>query len=371
MIKKCILLTTVSLLTIASLAEAVAMEAQHIYCVILAGGSGERLWPLSRQHKPKQLLEVGEKQTLLDQAIDRVQMLVPRENIWVCTTQKHAPTIEALCGNRLGRIIAEPGARNTGPAILLSCFEIAQKDPEAVVVFLPADPFIPPRDNRKFAAFLEHAIDFTGAHDNIALLGVQPTFAATGYGYIEFSPSSKDSAPYKVLKFHEKPSQEKAQQYLSSGSFLWNIGIFCGRASVFINEFKHLASAMYEGVLGFVLGDKSYDDVPSDSIDYAIMEKSTRVSVLPVNFSWCDVGNIEVFLTIKNEYGSLDAQRVVQVDAHNNLVDVPDKVVALIGVDDLCVVQTESALLITKRSEAEKVRAVVKQMKHKKLEAYL
>ncbi|MCX5922361.1 MAG: mannose-1-phosphate guanylyltransferase [Candidatus Dependentiae bacterium] len=346
-------------------------NAQHVYCVILAGGVGERLWPLSRQSKPKQLLAVGQTETLLEQSIDRVRSIVPQKNIRVCTTQQHTQGVADLVGDSIGNIIIEPGSRNTGPAILLSCCEIYEKDPQAVIVFLPADPFIPTKDTHIFSQFLEHAIDFVTHNDRIALFGAKPTYAATGYGYIEFDDMVQGQSPFPVKKFHEKPSLARAQEYIQSKTMLWNIGMFCAKASVFIDEFKQLASEMYDGVVSYRAGSTSYDAIKSDSIDYAVMEKSSRVSVLPVDFSWCDVGNIEIFLSIKNVCGGLNVSNVFETESHNNLVDVPNKLVALIGVDDLCIVETDHVLLITKRDEAEKVRAIVKQLKQKELTEYL
>lgn len=344
----------------------------HFYCVILAGGSGERLWPLSRQHKPKQLLAVGEEQTLLDQAISRVSSLVFKENIWVSTTQAHAANIQAAVGNRVGRVFAEPGSRNTGPAILLSCMEIAKRDPQAIIAFLPADPFIPSKDTAKFVAFLEHAIDFAMHNDTITLLGVKPTYPATGFGYIEFEKQKNSTqTPMHVKKFHEKPSLQSAEQYLKAGTMLWNVSIFCGKVSMFLDEFKLHAPEMFNDVQNFLAGQITYDAVKSDSIDYAVMEKSKRVSVLPVDFAWCDVGNIEIFLSIKDQYDGLKKDTVLTTESKNNLVDVPNKLVALIGVNDLCIVETDQVLLITKRDEAEKVRAIVKALKQGAFKEYL
>lgn len=344
-------------------------SSRTIYCVILAGGSGERLWPLSRPFKPKQLLEVGEQKTLLEQAIERLKPIAKQDTTWICTTSQHAASIKNLTSNTVGHIVIEPGARNTGPAILLSCLEIYDKDPEALVLFLPADPFIPPHDYTLFAAYLDHAFDFVSQEDRIALLGVKPTFAATGYGYIEFEKSQ--SAPYPVLKFHEKPSKVVAEQYLASSTMLWNIGMFCAKVSVFIDEFKQLAPAMYEGVVGYRAGLNPYNSIISDSVDYAIMEKSKKISVLPVDFSWCDVGNIEIFLSIKEQYGALSNKKLLEVESNNNLIDVPDKLVALIGVQDLCIVQTDQVLLVTKREDAEKVRTIVKMLKQGAFKEYL
>jgi len=342
----------------------------HVYCVILAGGVGERLWPLSRQSNPKQLLEVHGNKTLLDQAIDRVELLVPRENILISTTQFHQQKMKDLFGNRIGGIIVEPGLRNTGPAILLSCLQLYEKDKDATIVFLPADPFIPQKDNDKFAQFVEHAIDFSNQHSQITLLGVKPTFAATGYGYIEFDSAAIEQ-PSMVKKFHEKPNRDVAQTYFDSGSMLWNIGIFCAKASVFLDQYKSLAPKMFSEVMDYRAGLMDYNHVQSDSIDYAIMEKSNQVSVLPVDFSWCDVGDIEVFLTIKDNSGSLQNNGIIQTAAKNNLVNVPNKLVALIGVDDLCIVETDEVLLITKREDAQKVRDIVKQIKKDGLNNYL
>lgn len=343
---------------------------QDLYCVILAGGNGERLWPLSRQDYPKQFLSVVGQESLLDQAIARVVPIVPREHIWVSTTEHHAPKIKALVGDKIGRIVVEPGSRNTGPAILLSCFEIYKQNPDAVVVFVPADPFIPEKDSAKFVHFLEHAIDFVRTKNRISLLGVEPTYAATGYGYIEFDRQSSPLAPYVVSKFHEKPNPETAQRYCDAGNMLWNIGMFCGRVSLFMQEFKVHARDMYDGVIAYLAGVIPYADVISDSVDYAIMEKSERVSVLPVDFSWCDVGNLEIFLTLKAQCKSLP-ENVITIEAQNNLVDVPDQLVALVGVDDLCVVKTGDVLLITKRREAEQVKKVVQTLKRRQDNSYL
>jgi mannose-1-phosphate guanylyltransferase len=344
----------------------VGIKMSNVYCVILAGGSGERLWPLSRQSKPKQLLTVKGNETLLDQAINRVQDKTAQRHVWVSTTQQHKLAIEAAVGHRVECVLAEPSARNTAPAIVLCCLKIYRKDPTAVIVFLPADPYIPTIDNVKFSGFLDHALDFVQHHDVITLLGVRPTYPATGYGYIEFDDQS-NQVPYLVKNFKEKPSINLAQRYIESGKMLWNIGMFCGKVTTFIDEFKHYSPDIYEGVEGFLDGKNSFSIVRSESIDYAIMEKSKNVTVLPVDFNWCDVGNVEVFLSLKNS----DTSNVLSVDAKNNLVDAPGKMVALVGVQDLCVVDTGEVLLITRRSESEKVKAIVKQLQQSTYTSYL
>lgn len=348
-----------------------SMMTDNVYMVIMAGGNGTRLWPLSREANPKQCLALPDE-TLLEQAIGRAECLVGRDRILVSTTKQHENKIRTLVGDRVGRIIVEPGSRNTGPAILLSCMEIYAQDPNAVIVFLPSDPFIPKRDWPKFSSFLEHAIDHAHKHDDIVLLGVEPTYPATGYGYIEYDPqqAAQKDAPYKVTRFREKPSQEVAQQYIEQGNKLWNISIFCAQASTFVREFQQEAPEMFDGVKKYIEKKDTYEHVLSDSIDYALIERSKHVSVMPVDFSWCDVGNIEVFLSLKQQYNTLDAN-FIGVDARNNLVDVPGKLVALVGVDDLCVVEVDDALLITKRKAAENVRGIVKLLKQGRYKQHL
>ncbi len=349
--------------------NAVQHDCSHLYVVILAGGNGERLWPLSRQDRPKQLLCVGDK-TLLEQAIDRAMLLVPAERIWVSTTVQHKESIEHLVHDSIGGIIIEPSSRNTGPAILLSCLSIYERDPEARIIFVPADPFISVHEYAKYTGFLDHAIDFINRNKNLLLLGVKPTYPATGYGYIEFDVEQSDdgNAPFKVSHFHEKPSVAVAQRYIESGNNLWNICTFCGQVSVFLEEFKRLAPTMFERVTAYRNGQESYESVPADSIDYAIMEKSNNVWVLPVDFAWCDVGNIEIFLSFDQTEHDVP---IVTVDSHNNMVHASDKLVALVGVDNLCVVQTDDALLIAKRDKTEQVKEVVHYLKRNEYHEYL
>lgn len=344
---------------------------QHVYCVILAGGNGERLWPLSRSQLPKQLLAVGGERTLLDQAIDRVTGLVPTTNIVISTTEQHAEHIAYVVGDRVGTIMIEPGSRNTGPAILYCCMEIYRHDPEAVVVFLPADPFIP--HEVSFAEILTRAINFASTHDEITLLGVKPSYPATGYGYIEYDQCAQaivNDGLMPVKKFHEKPTYEAAQKYVAAGTMLWNTGMFCAKASIFLEEYEHHAPAMFTAMKEFMQGIGHYEDIASDSIDYAIMEKSTRISVLPVDFPWCDVGNIEVFLSLKKQVAG-QHENIMCIDAADNLVDAPGKLVALVGIDNICIVDTGDVLLIVKKNEAEKVKQIVKLLKQMQTHTYL
>lgn len=339
-------------------------QSKDVYFVLLAGGNGERLWPLSRQEKPKQLLTVVGEKTLLEQALERVMPLAySKENIWVSTTPHHVLSIKSCLAGQAGKIIVEPGLRDTGPAILYCCLELYEQNPNAIVVFLAADAFIPKDNYGKFQHTLVRGISFAQHNDAIVLFGVKPTFPATGYGYIEYDNHNLDMATgtFKVVCFHEKPSQAVAQYYMDLENMLWNIGMFGGKVLTFIREFERLAPDIFYGVKNAFEGTGSYNEVKKNSIDYAVLEHSSRVWVVPTDINWCDVGNIGVLLGLQKEHNALSANTIA-LKAHNNLVH-SNTLAVLIGVDDLCVVQTDDVLLITKKEDAERVKTIVSQLK--------
>lgn len=357
------------LLVLCSMVMNAKAERVNIYGIILAGGVGERLWPLSRQGHPKQFLSVGSKENLLQQALTRFEGVISKDATWVVTSQLHASYISKHMQESVGTVLVEPYGRNTGPALLYACMELYKKDPTAVALFTPADPYIPESDYDTFRSAIKRAVSFAQSNDGIVLCGVKPTYAATGYGYIEHLPLEWECC-FKVERFHEKPSAAIAKQYMQQKNMLWNIGIFVAKVSVFLDEFRRVAPELYQEFKCFQRGEKSYKEITSISVDCAVIERSNRTWVLPVNFSWCDVGNLDVYLSIKDQKEA-NLQKTISIDSHNNVIDVPNKMVALIGVDDLCVVETDDALLISKRSQAEKVRAVVAQLKQNKQIEYL
>lgn len=356
----------ISLCIVSSIYSINEDSLKHLYPILMAGGDGHRMWPLSRQLRPKQLLTLGTEQTLVEQTVERALLVAPSSNVWVSTTAQHVDALRKNVGNRVGNFVIEPGLRNTAPAILLSCLELYDQEPNAVAIFLPADAFIPKRDWKKFATCIEFAADYAHQHEDIVLLGVEPTYPATGYGYIEYDKHTarRATAPYPVTRFREKPSYEAAQQFIEDGDKLWNIGIFCAKVSTFVREYAAAAPHIYDAVCAYRRGEIAYDAIPADSIDYAVMERSKKIAVLPVDFSWCDVGNIEVYLTLKQNYNTLDAN-YIGIASQNNLIDVPGKLVALVGVDNLCVVEVDDALLIVNRSATEDVRGIVKLLKQR------
>ncbi len=337
---------------------------QPIYFTILAGGKGERLWPLSRKSKPKQLLPFDHNKSLLELTIDRIQSISDKNHRLIITTQEQKPVIQELVGNDVWHVIAEPSTRNTAPAILLTCLWLANQDPNAYVVFLPADHYFP--DAQPFCDALSELPLLTC--NKIGLIGIKPTYPATGYGYIEFEKSSSD-CNYHINKFHEKPTESIAKQYCKQENMLWNIGVFGGNVTTFIAEYKEHAPQLYNSVVAYMNQKISYDDIEAISIDYAVMEKSSNLLVIPLACAWSDVGNLNTFLSLQNNNG--EHSSVISIDSHDNLVSLQHKLIALIGVDNLCVVETDDVILISARQEAEKVKLVLQELKKNNYENYL
>jgi len=343
------------------------------YAVILAGGKGERLWPLSRENRPKQLLPFVNNHSLLENSLDRLDGLIEKDNRFIVTTEQQKNAINNLVNDKINSLFIEPASRNTAPAIVLSCLLLAKKNPDAVVVFLPADHYIP--NTKKFVESISHAIEYSKKHDSITLLGVKPHFPATGYGYIEYQKNTSDDPVGKVLQFHEKPSLKVAQSYCSKQSMLWNIGIFCGRISIFLHEYQKYTPELYAEMQNYIVANDAqlYSSMQSISIDHALMEKSDKINVVPVDFEWFDVGNLEIFLTLQQSvHSNASSANVIEINAKNNLISSSSgKIITLLGVDDVCVVETADAILIVKRSQAEKVKLIIQELKKRNLDQYL
>ena len=209
-----------------------------IYCDALCGGAGKRLFPLSRNNHPKQFLSLSGKQTLLEDTLDRLQAINGTKKTWVTTTRQYERKVKDYVGHRIDMIVDEPTACNTAPAILLTCLLIADEDPNALVIFSPTDHYID--DKQAFADAMQQALHQAAHSNDIILLGVQPRYPATGYGYIEFENNSLEHGLAPVLHFHEKPSQAKAEEFLKAGNMLWNMGVFCASVKTFIDAFKKI-----------------------------------------------------------------------------------------------------------------------------------
>ncbi|MCB1022437.1 MAG: mannose-1-phosphate guanylyltransferase [Bryobacterales bacterium] len=348
------------------------MKTPELHAVILAGGRGTRFWPRSRTAMPKQLLPVVGELSLLQQTVHRVRDLIPPERVWVITSELLRTKVrKQLPGVPASQIVAEPEGRNTAPAIALAAALIAQQNPDAVMAVLPSDHLI--LDEPRYLGVLESAARAASA-DKLVVLGIQPRYAETGYGYIEFPEGVKAGrkTAVEVVSFREKPEQAVADEFVQAGNFYWNSGQFLWRAGTILDAVKAHLPKTYAAVASLPAPNsskfkaalaKSYPKTDKTSIDYGILEKASNIAGFPCkDFGWNDVGSWEAVyqLAPKDPRGNAADTPVELLDASGNYVDAPGKFVALVDVHNLIVVDTKDALLICPRAEAQKVSALVK-----------
>jgi mannose-1-phosphate guanylyltransferase len=344
-----------------------------LYVLVLAGGSGERFWPLSRRARPKQLLSLFSEETLLAATLRRLDGLVPADQVLILTNAEQLDaTRRAAPGIPPENIVAEPAKRDTAAAISLGVGWIAARERGATMIVLPADHVI--SDTAGFQRTLRvgaHAAERTG---ELVTIGIKPSWACPGFGYIEVgAPASLHDAPpgppaFNVVRFREKPSAELAEQFISHGCFRWNAGMFIWTIPAILNAFERHAPALAEFVTRLRTGDfkallrDAFPNLPKISIDYAIMEKAGRVLMVESDFDWDDVGSWTAVAKYLEKLGSENRANTAlsAIEAGTNIVYSSSKThVALMGVHDLIVVETPDALLICHRHEAEKIKQIV------------
>lgn len=360
-----------------------------MYVVILAGGSGTRFWPISRAARPKQLISVTDGLSMLQRTVARVLPLRPKR-ILVVTNRLQAEETECQLAEyrRMAPldVIAEPVGRNTAPAIGLAATLIAARDPQAVMAVLPADHFI--RDEAGLRDCLQTAVQ-SARNGYLVTLGIVPTRPETGYGYIEADTDLRGAGPFPVLSFVEKPPLEQALRYLEADNFFWNSGMFVWRADVILEELAshmpELATALETLDFGDDVWDVTdlepqveqvYGRVVAQSIDCGVMERSTRVQLVPADIGWSDVGSWSALPDLleadRNNNVVTNCSDHIAVESHGCIVSGHgDLLVATIGVNDLVVVSSGDALLVCPKERAQDVRAVVELLKAKGLERYL
>ncbi len=341
--------------------------------VILAGGSGTRLWPLSRQQLPKQFLNLDGDETLLGATISRLQPLISKDDVWIVTNERHVNG-EAYAALRGLHTILEPCGRNTAPAIALSAawlMESMQSDP--LMLVLPADHLI--RDIASFHAALNTAVH-AARKGILVTFGIQPEHPETGFGYIQADRKSVVDGVYAVKRFVEKPDSDTAQTYLNSGDYYWNSGMFMWRASTLLDEVKrhlpevwHVLEAMRQrwrqGESWQEVVRHGFSEMPNVSIDYGVMEKSARVGLVPCDIGWSDVGSWDAVYDIseKDESGNATSGDVLQTGCSNSLLRSQTRLVAAAGLQDVIAVETPDAVLLLKRGESQYVRDLVDKIK--------
>jgi mannose-1-phosphate guanylyltransferase len=356
-----------------------------MYSVVMAGGSGTRFWPASRQARPKQLLALTSKRSLLQQTIDRMAPLTPAEQVLVVTGAHHAaPVIEQLDQVPAAQVIAEPMARNTAAAAGLAAAWVAKRDPSAVCLVLPADHLI--TDEALFLDTLRRAADIASADDCLVTLGLNPRYPATGFGYIEAGEMISEEPPpvFAVKAFHEKPDLATAQAYLESGRHMWNSGMFAWRAEVLLNEISRFIPDLAHGLeeLAPDLGTERqadalarvYPKLPKISVDNGVLEKSDSIRVVEADFGWSDVGSWDAMSELwpsDSSGNAAQAGKLLGIDASGNLVSAGSRLTALLGVDNLVAVVTDDVLLILPRDRCQDVRQVIDTLKEHGLDSYL
>ena len=337
------------------------------YACIMAGGSGERFWPLSRQATPKHLVPLLSECTLLEETVRRVEQALPSSHIFVLTNAVQIEGCRAVLPHlKPHQFIAEPAKRDTAPACALGTALVRNLDPDAVVVFLPADALI--KDAKTFADQLQQASALASTHDTIVTFGIRPHHASTRFGYLEAGqafPESTATCPFfHAERFVEKPDAVRAEAYLQSGKYFWNAGIFLWKTSTFLREAKRLQPELLDFIEKFpqenwdaYLAEK-FPLLPKISVDYAIMEKAEKVALAEALFDWDDVGSwtaLPAHLDL-DEHGNAVRGSVALHDAHHNIVVSKKRVIALCGVRDLIVVETDDAILVCHRDAAEQIK---------------
>ena len=360
---------------------------EHTYLVVMAGGIGSRFWPFSRTQHPKQFHDVlGVGRSMLQLTVDRFRGICPPENVFIVTNRDYIDLVhEHLPELPMSQILGEPIGRNTAPCIAYASYCIAQRDPEATLIVSPADHAV--LREEEFRRLIREAVASARQHDVLITLGIQPSRPDTGYGYIQYMDEAvhrlPDSALYKVKTFTEKPNAELARMFVDSGDFLWNAGLFVWRASAIIEAFHQclsdIAEVFEEGkhLLGtpqeeeFI--NEAYSRCRNISIDFGVMEKADNVYVLPADIGWSDLGTWDSLhqVSAHDAQGNVVDGEVLLYDTRDCLIKTPhERLVVVQGLDGYIVAEHDNVLLICQRSEEQRVKEFVADVKSKKGTGY-
>lgn len=351
--------------------------------LIMAGGRGERFWPRSRKSLPKQFLSLtDDKRTMIQLTVDRILPLVNIEDIYIATNKDYKELVkEQLPGIPDENILCEPIGRNTAPCIGLGMMHALMKYDDAVMMVLPSDSLI--KDGDLYRDLVSEACDIAASGDNLVTMGIKPGYPETGYGYIKFLEGEPCGRGYRVDKFVEKPSLDLAKEYLASGDYLWNAGMFVWKLSTIRKEFGAHLPDMLKGLntikdaIGTADEDKVLSDVfptlESISIDYGIMEKAGSIYTIPGDFGWDDVGSWLAVERIKsvNEDNNVVNGNVITIGTKDCIIEGGKKLIAAVGLKDIVVVDTEDATLICDRSATADIKKVLEKLRSDNNTQYL
>jgi len=352
------------------------------YAVVMAGGSGTRFWPRSRHRAPKQLLPIVGTRTMLQETVARVSPPIDRSRVLVVTGQVHARAVRAqLPELPTSALLVEPRGRNTAPAIALAALHIAREHPDAVMAVLPADHAI--ADRGVFRADLSAALDVAERTGALVTFGIQPTHPETGYGYIRPGARLDGAArarAFRVRAFIEKPNAARARALIARGGVFWNSGIFAWRARSILDALRtHVPDVLAPLEAAVTSGSRhalraAYGRLPSISIDTGVLERANHVAVLRARFAWSDVGSwaaVEPIWRNGTDRHNAVRGRALAIDSRGCVVDSPQRLIALLGVEDLVVVDTRDAVLVCRKQRAQDVRMVVDELRRRRLGRYL
>jgi mannose-1-phosphate guanylyltransferase len=357
---------------------------KHNYVAIMAGGIGSRFWPVSRTQFPKQFLDIlNTGKTLIQQTYERYKKLVPEENIYIITTAEYIPIVKKqLPQVKDENILGEPSRKNTAPCVAYISFKLLKKDPLANLVVAPADHLV--LETEEFIKTSKRGLDFVSNNNAFVTLGIKPTYANTGYGYIQYETPAAAPDIFKVKTFTEKPSAELAKTFVASGDFLWNAGIFIWKVKNIITAFEKHLPEMYEVFAtekekfnteeetGAI--EQIYPQCTNISIDFGIMEKADNVYIIPSSFGWSDLGTWNsAWESMEKDYfgNAVTGKNVMIIDSTKCIVHAPDnKLLVLQGLDDFIIVDTKDALLICKRDKEQEIKEYVAEVKRNKGDKY-
>jgi len=351
--------------------------------LIMAGGRGERFWPRSRKSLPKQFLSLTDDgKTMIQLTVERIRTLVELEDIYIATNAAYKDLVlEQIPGIPEENILCEPVGRNTAPCIGLGAVHIAKKYQDATMIVLPSDHLI--KYNDIFVSTLEESIAVAEQDENLVTIGITPNYPETGYGYIRFDSSKSIGNANKVEEFVEKPNLEVAKEYLASGEYLWNSGMFAWKISTILKKFEAYMPDIYEGLLKIqksigteleeTVLNEEFITFRSESVDYGIMEQAENIYSIPGNFGWDDVGSWLAVERIKNnnEDNNIVNGNVVTVNTNNCIIEGSKKLIATVGLRDIIVVDTDDAILISTKENAGEIKQILAKLREIGKEEYL
>lgn len=353
----------------------------HLYAVILAGGSGTRLWPRSRRQHPKQLLDLLSERTMLQETVERIAPLVSYSNVFVITNREYVADVQhQLPEVPSEQVIGEPEGRGTAPPAALAALVLQHRDPDAITIILPADHAIP------HAAEFRYALRAAGEMANdgyLVTLGIKPEYAETGYGYIEVGAPLGEPlglTAYRVKRFTEKPDAATAAQFVASGNYFWNSGIFIWRIDTILQEFAQHLPEMRDQLEQMVAKgldaptlEQDWAALENQTLDFGIMEKSTRVAMVPLDVGWNDVGSWAAIFDLME--GDADGNVIVGhhigVDTQSSLIYSKGRLIATVGLDNMIIVDAGDVLLVCPKDRAQQVKQIVDELKRRGAHEYL